>query len=82
MRDEVRLLIEKMVKGIDTAGTDLSVKILYRRMLADLFKTKKMQSLAECVRERVSVEDNRAHEGGIRMKFLKSEPVSGEFDLL
>lgn len=56
LRDGICLLLDKMLKAIETEKTGWSLETRYKGMLVDLFKKQALQSLAACVRDCVLVE--------------------------
>lgn len=77
MRDGIYSSMEEMVRATDTRETGWSLGNRYGQMLAELFRKKAIQSIAECVRRCVLVERKHVCTGGIRMNFLKSRSVNG-----
>lgn len=74
--------LEETVKATDTDGTGLSLQNRYGPMLAELFRKVVMQSLAECVREFISVEERREYDGDISIEAVNPVFVGGGFCLL
>lgn len=79
MRDGIYLSLEEMVKASDTRGAGLSLENRHGQMLVELFRKEALQSLAECVRNCVFVEEKQVYDGDIYMKFVRSGFVSGGF---
>lgn len=68
-----------MVKSTDRRQSGLSLKTQYGWMVVDLCRKKALQSLAECVREYVLVEDTRIYDEDTRTKFVKPGSLCEEF---